>query len=81
MYLKKAHLENRLETRLKNYDKYKILIIDEVGYLPLDIESANIIKRLILEKDNTVTIHISQICPVIGCHSGPGTVALCHIAK
>lgn len=48
--LKKAHLENRLETRLKHYSKYKLLIIDEVGYLPLDIESANILFQLISKR-------------------------------
>ena len=48
--LKKAHLENRLETRLKHYSKYKLLIIDEVGYLPLDIESANMLFQLISKR-------------------------------
>ena len=48
--LKKAHLENRLENRLKNYSKYKLLIIDEVGYLPLDIESANMLFQLISKR-------------------------------
>ena len=48
--LKKAHLENRLENRLNNYSKYKLLIIDEVGYLPLDIESANMLFQLISKR-------------------------------
>ena len=48
--LKKAHLENRLETRLKHYAKYKLLIIDEVGYLPLDIESANMLFQLVSKR-------------------------------
>jgi len=30
--LNKAHYENRLQERLKNYAKYKVLIIDEIGY-------------------------------------------------
>src|SRR5690606_20932766 len=33
MNLKKAKLENRLENRLKHYAKYKLLLIDEIGYL------------------------------------------------
>ncbi|WP_187396505.1 ATP-binding protein, partial [Staphylococcus aureus] len=33
--LRKAKLENRLENRLKHYSKYKLLIIDEIGYLPI----------------------------------------------
>lgn len=48
--LKKAHLENRLEIRLKHYAKYKLLIIDEVGYLPLDVESANMLFQLISKR-------------------------------
>ena len=30
--LNKAHAENRLENKLKHYAKYKLLIIDEMGY-------------------------------------------------
>ncbi|MGI6769260.1 MAG: ATP-binding protein [Bacilli bacterium] len=42
LQLKRAHLENRLEARLKSFAKYKVLIIDEVGFLPLAIESSNV---------------------------------------
>lgn len=45
--LKKAKLENRLETRLKHYAKYKLLIIDEIGYLPIDAEDAKLFFQLI----------------------------------
>lgn len=45
--LKRAHLENRLETRLKHYAKYRVLIIDEIGYLPINIEEANMFFQLI----------------------------------
>ncbi len=69
-----AIVEKYFETRDPSYNDIYISHGD-------DIESANIVKRLLLEKDNTLNIHVSQICPVIGCHSGPGTVALCHIAK
>jgi hypothetical protein len=33
--LKKAHLENKLDQRIKHFSKYKLLIIDEIGYLPI----------------------------------------------
>ncbi|OOO61204.1 ATP-binding protein, partial [Clostridium tepidum] len=33
--LKKAYLENKLESRIKHFSKYKLLIIDEIGYLPI----------------------------------------------
>lgn len=36
--LKKAHSHNRLDDKLKTLSKYKLLIIDEVGYLPIDTE-------------------------------------------
>lgn len=34
--LRKAKLESRLESRLKHFCKYRLLIIDELGYLPTD---------------------------------------------
>lgn len=45
--LKRAHLENRLETRLKHYAKYRVLIIDEIGYLTISKEEANMFFQLI----------------------------------
>ena len=45
--LKRAHLENRLESRLKHYTKYKLLIIDEIGYLPIEPEDAKLFFQLI----------------------------------
>lgn len=45
--LKKAHLENRLESRLKHYTKYKLLIIDEIGYLPIEADDAKLFFQLI----------------------------------
>ena len=55
--LKRAHLENRLETRLKHYAKYKVLIIDEIGYLPIEKDGANMFFQLInkrYEKSSTI---------------------------
>lgn len=55
--LKKAHLQNRLDDKLKTLAKYKLLIIDEVGYLPIDIDSANMLFQLInkrYEKNSTI---------------------------
>lgn len=55
--LKKALLENRLESRLKHYSKYKLLIIDEIGYLPIDTEDAKLFFQLIdmrYEKKSTI---------------------------
>lgn len=55
--LKKAKLENRLETRLKLYNKNKLLIIDEIGYLPIDEDDAKLFFQLIdmrYEKKSTI---------------------------
>jgi len=55
--LKKAQLENRLEARLKHYSKYKLLIIDEIGYLPIDEDDAKLFFQLIdmrYEKKSTI---------------------------
>ena len=55
--LNKAHAENRLENKLKHYAKYKLLIIDEIGYLPIDRQGANLFFQLInkrYEKNSTI---------------------------
>jgi DNA replication protein DnaC len=61
--LKRAHLENKLETRIKHFAKYKLLIIDEIGYLPIGEQEAKIFFQLIdrrYEKKSTiVTSNIS----------------------
>ncbi|HLU23992.1 MAG TPA: IS21-like element helper ATPase IstB [Bacillaceae bacterium] len=55
--LKRARLENRLEARLKHYTKYRLLIIDEIGYLPIDQDDAKLFFQLIdmrYEKRSTI---------------------------
>ncbi len=50
-------MQNRLDDKLKTLTKYKLLIIDEVGYLPIDKESANMFFQLInrrYEKGSTI---------------------------
>jgi DNA replication protein DnaC len=57
MQLNKAHSENRLESKLKHYAKYKLLIIDEIGYLPIDKQGANLLFQLVArryEKNSTI---------------------------
>lgn len=48
--LKKALNENRLEARMKFFSRYKILIIDEIGYLPIDHDAANLFFQLIAKR-------------------------------
>ena len=55
--LRKAYEENRLEARLKHFAKYKLLIIDEIGYLPMDKTGANLFFQLIAKRyEHTSTI-------------------------
>lgn len=58
--LKRANLENRLDARLKHFNKYKLLIIDELGYLPVDKEDSKLFFQLIdmrYEKKSTIFNH------------------------
>jgi DNA replication protein DnaC len=48
--LEKAHSENRLEAKLKHFAKYKLLIIDEIGFLPVDKHGANLFFQLIAKR-------------------------------
>jgi len=55
--LQKSYLQNRLDDKLKTLSKYKLLIIDEVGYLPINTEAANMLFQLInkrYEKASTI---------------------------
>jgi len=45
--LRNAYDENRLEKRMRIYTRPKLLVIDEVGYLPLDSKGANLFFQLI----------------------------------
>ncbi len=48
--LTKAVYENRLKERMKIYLNSKLLIIDEIGYLPLDKNSSNLFFELISKR-------------------------------
>jgi len=45
--LAKAYHENRLEERLKTYTVPRLLIVDEIGYLPIDRQGANLFFQLV----------------------------------
>lgn len=55
--LKQAKYENRLETRIKWFCRYKLLEIDELGYEKMDPDTANLFFNLIskrYEKSSTI---------------------------
>jgi DNA replication protein DnaC len=45
--LAKAHAEGRLEERLTHYAKPKLLIVDELGYLPFEPNAAHLFFQLV----------------------------------
>jgi hypothetical protein len=45
--LTRALAENRLDERLKTYTVPRLLILDEIGYLPIDRAGANLVFQLI----------------------------------
>lgn len=56
-HLRRAKLENRLADRLKHFTKYRLLIIDEIGYLPIEKEDSKLFFQLIdkrYEKKSTI---------------------------
>lgn len=60
--LKKAQAENKLEQKLKFYTKYKLLLIDEVGFLPIDKDGAYLFFQLISRRyENKSTIITTNI--------------------
>ncbi len=53
--LKKAHFENKLPEKLKTLTKYRLLVIDEIGYLPMDMQGANLFFQLIARRYEKVS--------------------------
>ena len=70
--LRKAQLEGRLQERLKKFSGYKLLIIDELGYLPISREDSKLFFQLIdrrYERNSTIittNINFSQWDEVFG---------------
>lgn len=59
--LKKASHRGTLDRQLKTLRKYKLLIIDEIGYLPFDNEASNLFFRLIsMRYEHNSTIFTSN---------------------
>ena len=60
--LNKAQKENRLDKQLQHLSQYKLLIIDEIGYLPVDHQGSNLFFQLIarryMKKSTIVTTNM-----------------------
>lgn len=61
--LKKAASENRLDTRIKWFCRYKLLIIDELGYQKMDVDSANLFFNLIAKRYEKLSTIITTNSP------------------
>lgn len=58
--LNQAQFENKLNDRIKNLCKYKLLVVDEVGYLPIDKQGANLFFQLISKRYEKGSIILSS---------------------
>ncbi len=63
--LVKAHTEGRLADQLAFYAKPKLLIIDELGYLPLERASAHVFFQLVTRRYERGSILLTTNQPVI----------------
>src|SRR5699024_12211788 len=55
--IQKERDANRIDEKRKHYSNYKLLIIDEIGYLPIDEDEAKLFVQLIdmrYEKKSTI---------------------------
>ena len=64
--------------RLKHYSKYKLLIIDEVGFLPIDSEGANMLFQLINKRYENHSTIITTNKPFGKWHEIFGDVTLAN---
>lgn len=62
--LRKARLENRLEERIRQYSRYRLLIIDEVGYLHIDEENTKTFFHLISKRHGKKSTIVTTNCEI-----------------
>jgi DNA replication protein DnaC len=58
--LSAAHASGMLATRLHDLDRTDLLIIDELGYIPLDADAANLMFQLVAARYETGSITITS---------------------
>ncbi|USX45207.1 IS21-like element helper ATPase IstB [Dietzia kunjamensis] len=61
--LQTAHAGNRLEAELRKLRRYKLLIIDEVGYIPFDSDAANLFFQLVAHRYEQGSILVTSNMP------------------
>lgn len=58
-----AHAKNQLDLEIKKIRRYRLIIIDEVGYLPLDADAANLFFQLVASRYETGSIILTSNLP------------------
>ena len=58
-----AHHAGHLETELKKIRRYKLIIVDEVGYIPFDQDAANLFFQLIASRYETGSVMVTSNLP------------------
>jgi DNA replication protein DnaC len=58
-----AHHAGALETELKKIRRYKLIIIDEVGYIPFDHDAANLFFQLVASRYEQGSIMVTSNLP------------------
>ena len=61
--LGEAHRAGRLEAELKKIRRYKLIIIDEVGYIPFDQDAANLFFQLIASRYEQGSVMVTSNLP------------------
>jgi DNA replication protein DnaC len=61
--LSEAHRSGRLEAELKKIRRYRLIIIDEVGYIPFDQDAANLFFQLIASRYEQGSVMVTSNLP------------------
>lgn len=61
--LQSAHQKGQLEAELKKIRRYKLIIVDEVGYIPFDQDAANLFFQLVASRYETGSIIVTSNLP------------------
>jgi len=58
-----AHHQGQLEAELKKIRRYKLIIIDEIGYIPFDQDAANLFFQLVASRYEQGSIMVTSNLP------------------
>ena len=65
-----AHQSGHLEAELKKIRRYKLIIIDEVGYIPFDTEAANLFFQLVSSRYERASLIVTSANAVARINTG-----------